>query len=308
MARLVIYSLDFMFPSAVSFAGVAAKVHRMCNMKAQALFVRSITNQRTKRPKNHPVTFTYDGTFPGLFSAIFEAYRLKAEVEDIVAEDVYQQQLFADALHVETNEEHAQRVMKGLRARSGKGVVRWLRRAFLTEQSGTERLIYHFVRRQMESDKDVREDASDEKVRRLQRLDQQMGREVHRMHAFVRFQETPDGMFVSLVNPDFNCLPLLGPHFSARYPAMHWLIYDTKRHFGLHWDPTVKKADFITLTDTNDGKLRHLSEELLTQAETDYQDLWKLYFKAVDIPERRNMKLHLQHVPKRYWKYLTEKE
>ncbi|MEO6759204.1 MAG: DUF4130 domain-containing protein, partial [Saprospiraceae bacterium] len=25
------------------------------------------------------------------------------------------------------------------------------------------------------------------------------------------------------------------------------------------------------------------------------------------IPERRNLKLHLQHVPKRYWKYLTEK-
>ncbi|TXD94923.1 DUF4130 domain-containing protein [Gillisia hiemivivida] len=22
---------------------------------------------------------------------------------------------------------------------------------------------------------------------------------------------------------------------------------------------------------------------------------------------RKNMKLHLQHVPKRYWKYLTEK-
>ncbi|RZJ49641.1 MAG: DUF4130 domain-containing protein, partial [Chryseobacterium sp.] len=25
------------------------------------------------------------------------------------------------------------------------------------------------------------------------------------------------------------------------------------------------------------------------------------------IVERKNLKLHVQHVPKRYWKYLTEK-
>lgn len=46
---------------------------------------------------------------------------------------------------------------------------------------------------------------------------------------------------------------------------------------------------------------------ILADAEKDYQELWKTYFKAVDIPERRNMKLHVQHVPKRYWKYLIEK-
>ena len=31
------------------------------------------------------------------------------------------------------------------------------------------------------------------------------------------------------------------------------------------------------------------------------------YFKSTNIKSRKNMKLHLQHVPKRYWKYLTEK-
>ncbi|MFK8162962.1 MAG: TIGR03915 family putative DNA repair protein [Lewinella sp.] len=253
------------------------------------------------------MTFTYDGTFPGLLTAIFESYRLKAPVDDIVAEDVFQQQLFQEATHVGTNEAHATRVAQGLRKRAGKGVMKWLQKAFLTEQPGTERLILHFVRRQMESEADVRQDAGDNKIRQLQRLDQQMGREVHRMHAFVRFQETPDGMFVALINPDFNCLPLLGDHFAARYPAMEWLIYDTKRHYGLHWNTTNKKASFITLDTNHDGHLRQLSTEMLANTETDYQDLWNIYFKAVDIPERRNMKLHLQHVPKRYWRYLTEK-
>lgn len=253
------------------------------------------------------MTFTYDGTFSGLLSAIFESYRLQVVAEDFVAEDVYQQQLFGDPVHVETNTEHANRVLKGLTERAGAGVKRWLNRCFLTEKAGTERLIYHFIRRQMAIRQKVEQDASDPLIRDLQLLDKQMGREVHRMHAFVRFQETPDGMFVALVNPDFNCLPLLGPHFSARYPAMDWLIYDTKRHYGLHWNPTTKKAEYITLATEHDGHLRQLSAEMLSSVETDYQDLWKLYFKAVDIPERRNMPLHLQHVPKRYWKYLTEK-
>jgi len=251
--------------------------------------------------------FTYDATFAGLLSAIFERYRLGVAVEDIIAEDVFQQQLFTDATHVETNDAHAARVITGLQKRAGSDVGQWLNKVFLTEQTGTERLILHYVERQMETSSDVRKDAGDPKIRKLLRLHQQMGREVHRMHAFVRFQETPDGMYVALVNPDFNCLPLLGKHFAARYPAMEWLIYDTKRHYGLHWDATAKKSSFITLDSNNDGNLRQLSAEMLADTETDYQDLWNVYFKAVDIPERRNMKLHLQHVPKRYWKYLTEK-
>ena len=253
--------------------------------------------------------FTYDGSFSGLLSAIFEAFRLKVEVTDIVPEDRFQQQLFAEALPIATNEAHAKRVLAGLRKRSGNaGLVKLLRHAFLTEQPEVERLILHFVRRQMAVHAlDVSKDASDEKIRRILRLKQQMGREVHRVHAFVRFQLTPDGMYVSLIEPDFNCLPLIGDHFAARYPAMEWLIYDTKRHYGLHWNPQTKRAEFITVESGQDGHLRSLSAEMLDVAETDYQELWQTYFKAVDIPERKNLKLHLQHVPKRYWKYLTEK-
>ena len=259
-------------------------------------------------PKTKPtILLTYDATFTGLLSAIFERYRLGAQVEDIIAEDVFQQQLFSEATHVETNEAHAKRVVTGLQKRAGNDIGRWLKRVFLTEQPGTERLILHYVERQMVTESDVRKDAGDLKIRKLLQLHQKMGREVHRMHAFVRFQETGDGMFVALINPDFNCLPLLGDHFAARYPAMEWLIYDTKRHYGLHWNDKTKKSAFITLDTNNDGNLRQLSAEMLAATETDYQELWNVYFKAVDIPERRNMKLHLQHVPKRYWKYLTEK-
>jgi probable DNA metabolism protein len=41
--------------------------------------------------------------------------------------------------------------------------------------------------------------------------------------------------------------------------------------------------------------------------ESAYQYLWKNYFTSVNIVSRKNTKLHLRHIPKRYWKYLTEK-
>ena len=38
--------------------------------------------------------------------------------------------------------------------------------------------------------------------------------------------KTKEGLFISLVRPDFNVLPLIQRHFKARYQDQEWLIYD----------------------------------------------------------------------------------
>ncbi len=50
-----------------------------------------------------------------------------------------------------------------------------------------------------------------------------------------------------------------------------------------------------------------LATIVLDEQEKLYATLWKDYFKNTNIKERKNLKLHIQHVPKRYWRYLTEK-
>ena len=42
--------------------------------------------------------------------------------------------------------------------------------------------------------------------------------------------------------------------------------------------------------------------------EKQFQELWKEYFKVLAIKERINPKLHAQLLPRRFWKYLTEKQ
>jgi len=247
--------------------------------------------------------YIYDGTFEGFLSVIFETYRLKSPAINIVVENEHQSHFFEHSLTVNTNDEHAERVKKGMTDRCSKKAMRMLYHCFLSEKPGVEMLIYRFVQYAIESKKNIEENFLNETVLQVHKINKQIGREVHRMHAFVRFQEMPDGLYVAMIDPDFNVLPLLGPHFKERYPAFRWLIYDTGRHFGLYH--AHHQTDFVTLNEQQHGQL---TQALLTKAETDYQQLWKTYFRSVDIPERRNLKLHLQHVPRRYWKYLTEKQ
>ncbi|MEM1325783.1 MAG: TIGR03915 family putative DNA repair protein [Bacteroidota bacterium] len=251
------------------------------------------------------MTFTYDHTYEGLLTVIFETYRLKTEATRIVAAEEWQPTFFDKPTFVETNEAWAKRVLAGVRKKSGIGGSRLMYRVFLSEQPDVEMLIYDFVRQSMSSSISILDNFSDDTVRRMHELSKKIGREVHRMHAFVRFQRTKDDIYYSVIEPDFNVLPLLPPHFEDRYSSQHWLIYDRKRRYGIYYNQ--EDTEFITFADDHLLKYRQLQAEILGEQESDYQRFWKTYFDSVNIPERRNMKLHLQHVPKRYWKYLSEK-
>ena len=50
-----------------------------------------------------------------------------------------------------------------------------------------------------------------------------------------------------------------------------------------------------------------LGEELMDADEKLFQQMWKTYFKSIAIKERLNPKLHRQHMPARFWKYMPEK-
>ena len=94
--------------------------------------------------------------------------------------------------------------------------------------------------------------------------------------------------------------------FKDRFADQMWLIYDTKRHYGFYYD--LKEAKEITLQDDEhllDGKL---NDALMAEDEKLFQQLWKNYLQKLTIKERLNLKLQRQHMPKRFWKYLTEKQ
>ncbi|MEM1215099.1 MAG: TIGR03915 family putative DNA repair protein [Bacteroidota bacterium] len=248
---------------------------------------------------------TYDGTYEGLLSAVFETYRLKIVPERIVPAADWQPTFFDQAVFVATRDDWAERVEQGIQKISGRKAVMLLRHCFLSERADVSMLTFRFIRQTISRASDISDNYANADVLRLHQLKKQIGREVHRMHAFVRFQRTRDNIYYAVIEPDFNVIPLIGAHFEDRYPAQDWLIYDVKRHYGIFYDQ--QKIDFVTFDNNNTLPLRQLQRDALDTTEPEYQQLWKTYFDNVNIPERRNLKLHHQHVPKRYWKYLSEK-
>ena len=142
----------------------------------------------------------------------------------------------------------------------------------------------------------------------ISKMDRSVNREAHRMKAFIRFQETSDGVFYAPIEPDYNVLPLISSFFKNRYADQKWIIYDLKRNYGLFYD--LEKVEEIKLEYQPIVKTSPMSlpGEVLQEKQELYALLWNDYFKSTNIPARKNMKLHIQHVPKRYWKYLTEKK
>ena len=247
----------------------------------------------------------YDGSYEGLLSAVFECYRLKIQPTGLLPEGEFTGELFEQPLVVATDPVLAERVRQGVERRTSAEATTMLYRAFHSEAPGVEMLIYRFIDLAIRSAHDVTEHYGDATVHELHRLARQVGREVHRMHAFVRFQRTTDDLYYAVVDPDFNVLPLIGEHFQRRYAAQRWVVYDSRRHYGIHYDLT--EIQYVTFDAENHRRLEQLPKDALEGEEEKYRALWKDYFRSVNIPERRNMKLHLQHVPKRYWKYLIEK-
>ena len=250
--------------------------------------------------------YTYDGTFEGLLTVLFAVYDWRAAPNSIQPEATAQGGLFSQPAHRETDEALAARVWEGLLKTMDAEARSRLYHVFLSEDADRELLIFRYVDLALRATQDISENYANADVRRVQRLAQQMFREKHRMEAFVRFEKTADELFHATIEPDFDVLPLIAAHFTKRYADQRWLIYDRRRHYGLYYDLT--RTDVVQFEQATAATTTSLAATVLDEREPLFKLLWQAYFDHVNIPERKNLKLHRRHMPLRYWKYLSEKQ
>ncbi|WP_127020560.1 TIGR03915 family putative DNA repair protein [Flagellimonas beolgyonensis] len=250
-------------------------------------------------------TLIYDGSFNGFLTAVFVAFDEKINVADIQRNGLGQSGLFSETETIFTHVEKAKRVWNGIRNKSHNAISQ-VYFAFLSETEGVENLLYDYIQKLMRTKNGKYLDYSDSTILHIAQLARKVGREKHRMEAFVRFQLTQDGIYFANIEPDFDVLPLISKHFRDRYADQQWLIYDVKRKYGIYYNLDHVEMVSLNLKDIHHNRTR--KSEVFVDAEYDYQALWNDYFKSTGIKSRINPKLHTQHVPKRYWKYLSEKK
>ena len=247
----------------------------------------------------------YDGSFEGLMTAVFEIYEYKIAQPNIVNSNTETGSLFGRIHEVQTNKDKTARVFKKLKDKLTPNAFSNLYKTFLSETKEIENLLYRYIAYILSSKASVENDYSNADVLALQQLSRKVHREKHRMEAFVRFQLTQDQLYFCIIQPDYNVLPLISKHFEKRYADQRWLIYDSRRKYGLYYD--LETVEEVSMSFENDINNKAALKSICDDKEELYQKLWCIYFGSINIAARKNMKLHIQHMPKRYWRYLTEK-
>lgn len=251
------------------------------------------------------ITYLYDKTFEGFLTAIFLSYQTKIFPDNIISNHNYQASLLSETIEISTDIIKAERVMKSIVKRTSKEAFNMIYHVFVSELDDVEFLLYKYLELVFKSNYDVSENIRDEYVLRMKQIQRKVLREAHRMLMFVRFQNTSQEIYFSPIDPNYDVIPLIGKHFKKRFTDQQWIIYDTRRNYGIYYDlKEVKEVKFESIeADKSTGKL---NASILEEYEGTYQQLWQTYYDSINIPERKNLKLRMQLMPKRLWKYLPE--
>lgn len=253
------------------------------------------------------VRYVYDGTYTGFLTAVFESFERRHFQVQLRKKDSYIPSFFETDTEIVSDRTKAGRVQKGLAGIVEKDHLPSFYRVVLSEDEVSIDAAFYILQRLFRAERTLLENYGNEQVIRFHQTLTKVRRESHRMKAFIRFRKSSNGLFYCLIEPDFNVLPLIIDFFRKRYAEQPWLIYDVKRDYGVLYNlVTVEEVSLLpeeadALSPGGDTPVE------IDEQEQHYQILWKQYFKSTNIEARRNMKLHLRHVPKRYWKYLPEK-
>ena len=180
-------------------------------------------------------------------------------------------------------------------------------------------LLYRTLYR-LQSNRSLLKIEIDNDVSRLRQMEQQVRRDLHKMHAFVRFRKLqpdamdeanpfavhgagppsdsagvtiPDEHFVAWYQPDHRILPLAAPFFAERFAPMHWTILTPDE--SVTWDPALRRLQF------GPGLPRDAAPQ-----EDELEGLWRSYYASIFNPARLNPEGMRQEMPVRYWKNLPE--
>ena len=248
----------------------------------------------------------HDGSFEGLLSAVFDAFRLRLAGARIASRFRHVENLLEESREVETDSSQARRVWEGILTRAGKDVAAMYRAAFLCEEADVDDALWKCLRDLFSRSDHARgRNLLEPHVHAVHTAACRVHHEAHLFTGMVRFQQAPDDSLCAVIAPDHDILELLGPHFLARLPGQSWMIADSRRGRVLGCDG----ASF-RLMECDPSQLPRDAREaarLVPESEDRWRDLWTVFYDSVNIPERRNPRQLARLLPRKYWSYLPER-
>ncbi|MBS3766378.1 TIGR03915 family putative DNA repair protein [Candidatus Bipolaricaulota bacterium] len=242
------------------------------------------------------IVYLYDGSFEGLLCSFYRALKTGDDPEEIVSREKGLRPLASEVREIVTDRDRAGEVHSGIKDEISSGAARNVKYCYLSEKSGIEIRLLEYLRLGFRSGSSLDDKLDQDPVFEIHQLARKVGRERHRMLGLVRFREMERGGYYAPIEPDYNIVGLLAPHFSSRMRDQNWILHDRGRDLAV-----VYNSEEWVLTELDsDGLPQYSAEEGL------YQHLWRRYFDSASVPGRENEELQRQYMPRRYWDNLIE--
>ena len=155
-------------------------------------------------------------------------------------------------------------------------------------------LLYALFWRLLHGERRLLEVASDPLVHRLNLMRKAIARDLHKMHAFLRFRRVPSEdreRFVAWFEPDDHILGAAAPFFVDRFRSLDWSILTPEG--SAHWDGT-------TLRFGPPGRREDAPPDDAFEAG------WLGYYESTFNPARTNLTAMRAEMPKKYWRNMPE--
>ncbi len=146
----------------------------------------------------------------------------------------------------------------------------------------------------LRANRSAMEDRADPLLDRLESMAKEVRRDIHKMHAFVRFREVVDeqgARFVAFFEPDHHIVRATAGFFVRRFTSMRWSILTPE--LSIHWDgEALTEGPGAARADAPDGD--------------PVEAVWKTYYASIFNPARVKVKAMTKEMPKKYWKNMPE--
>lgn len=237
------------------------------------------------------MVYLFDGTQAGFLTAFLAAY---SDPEAILASKTVQLPLGQTPVVVQTDEARAEKAKNRLLG-FDRACMQDLELLLRSGKEDREQVAFGYFRVLAREKRPVSKRLAEQAVFTAIEYIKKLRLEIHHFHGFIRFMETESGALYAPFSPDNDICELLVPHFRARLPQFPFVLHDIKRKKAAVYDG--KNAFVAPLAQ---------AELVLAANETDWQTLWKRYYRAVNIPSRKRLKQMKGSMPVRYWKFLPE--
>lgn len=227
--------------------------------------------------------YTCAPTLEAMLTCIYEASAGGKGHQNIrlLREPVEQYTLFDEYIHVDADPVKAEKVMDAVNLKISPHFYRELAVTSMAYEEDALDNMYHCMILGFTFGPSVLEKVQYRDIMRSVQIRTRLGKEINRFQEFLRFHRV-GAVYAAHFEPKSRIAAALGPIFADRMPSEHWIIVD-----DVHREAVVHPKDEpFFVRQLSEAEFARLQET--ENVNDEFTDMWKAFFAAIAIKERKN--------------------